>query len=278
MKRIITAFTFCLCLLLPLSAWSQDIVSTWRHQNGTTMKLAMRNANHVRMDTGKDKYILVNGEKVYMVSKRDGQWTVMDMDVLAGMMSRFGIQAGATSQNADDYQSSFKNTGRNETVAGYRGSVYVAETKDQSGQLIDRSEIVFSKHQDVAEASKAWMSIASRLGDIVGAQTSKEIKEATKQAQTSGYGGMLRVGEMTLVSIKKPSLDAAYFDLPEGAEVVDMDTMSDQANQASDSADESNFAKELGEEAGNAAQEEAKQNTIDEVREGVNGLFKKIFK
>jgi hypothetical protein len=276
MKRILTAL--CLLLVIPLSAWSEDIVATWRHQNGNTMKLAMRDANHVRMDTGKDNYLLVNGEKEYMVSRQDGQWTAMDMDQLAGMMSRFGIQAGTTGQEANRYQSSFKDTGRTETVAGYKGSVYVAETKDEAGELIDRSEIVFSKHKDVELASKAWMSIATRLGNVVGLQTSQAIEKATKQAETSGYGGMLRVGEMTLVSIEKPSLSTTHFDLPEFVEVMEMDNRPTQGGDTSNADDSPNFAKELGEEAGNAAQDEVKENTIDEVRKGVDGLFKKLFK
>lgn len=273
MKRVITSFALCLLLLLPLSAWSADVVSTWRHQNKTSMTLAMRDVNHIRMDTGKDSYILVNAEKVYMISRQDGKWTAMDMDVLAGMMNQFGIRAGTTPPQETDYQSTFKKTGRTETVAGYQGDVYAVETKDQSGQLIDRSEVVFSTHADVKLASKAWMNIASRMGDIVGAQTSRDIETAAKQAP---YGGMLRVGEMALVSIEKPSLDATYFDLPKGAEIVDMDTIGSHGEQAGNEARDAGL-EELGEAAAQDAQEQTEPDAIEEVKKGVDGLFKKIF-
>jgi hypothetical protein len=121
------------------------------------------------------------------------------------------------------------------------------------------------------------MSIASRLGDIVGTQTSQEIEKASQQGATSGYGGLLRVGAMTLVGIKKPSLDAAYFDLPKEATIVDMETMSIQDKKTNDAA-QTSIAKELEKEAQDADPEKAKQDTIDEVRKGVDGLFKKIFK
>lgn len=278
MKRIMPALTWCLLLVIPITARSEDIVATWRHKNGHTMKLSMRDANHARMDTDKDNYILVNGKKAYMVSNQDGQWTAMDMDVLSGMMNQFGIRAGSVSHNADAYQPSFKHTGRTETIAGYKGTVYVAETKDESGQLIDRSEIVFSKHPDVERASKAWMGVATRLGDIVGAQTSQAIEKASEQAETSGYGGMLRVGEMVLVGIKKLSLDAAYFDLPEGAEIVDTETMSSRREKTDHAADDTDLAKTRGVDAQEAAQEDAEQTSMDEVRKGIDGLFKKRFK
>lgn len=278
MNRTIATCSLCLCLLFPLSAWSESVVSTWRHKNGTTMILAMRDTNHVRMDTGKDRYILFDGTKVYMVSHQDGKWTAMDMDVLAGMMNQFGIRAGTKAPKQKDYTLVFRNTGRIETIAGYRGTVYVSETKDNDGQLIDSSEVVFSKHEDVKLASSAWISVASRMGDIIGMQTSQEIEQATKKAKASGYGGMLRVGALNLVSIKKPSLDIAYFELPEGTEIVDMDTMSGQGSKKSDTPDETKIVRELNEKASSAEQEETGQTDIDDVRKEVDGFFKKIFK
>jgi hypothetical protein len=228
MNRILTIVSLCLILMTPLCARSEDIVSTWRHKNGNTMTLAMRNATQVRMDTGKDQYILLTGDKVYMVTRQEGRWTAMDMDMLAGMMSQFGIKAGTSDQNADAHQTSFRDTGRSESVAGYKGTVYVAETKNGAGQVVDRSEVVFSRHRDVELAGRAWLGIAARLGDIVGAQASETIEKASEQARVNGYGGMLRIGEMTLVSIKKPSLEASYFDLPAGAEIIDMKSLPGQ--------------------------------------------------
>lgn len=278
MKRSVIILS--LVLVMPFSAWAEDIVATWQHKGNNTMTLSMRDTERIRMDTGADNYMLVSGEKVYMVTGQDGKWTVMDMDQLAGMMSRFGAQPGAASQDGDQYQSTFKNTGRTETIAGYKGSVYLAETKDGSGKVIDSSEVVFSKNKDVERASRAWMTLAMRMGNIIGKDTSVAVDRATKQAEMSGYGGMLRIDEMTLVSIEKPSLSAAYYELPKDAEKMDMGSLpGGEAGTAGtgSSGDDSNFAKDLGKEAGDAAQDEVKQNTIEEVRKGIGGLFKKVF-
>lgn len=276
MNRI--AIVLCLMLMIPLSAWSADIVATWQHKGGNTMKLAMRDENHVRMDTGEGSYMLVSGKKVYMISMQNGQWTVMDMDKLAGLMSGFGVQPGDTNHEVDSYQSSFKKTGRTETIAGYKGNVYVAETKDGSGQLIDSNEIVFSKHKDIERASKAWMTIAMRMGSVIGNDTSLAVDRAAKKAETSDYGGILRIDEMKLVSIDKPSLGDSHFELPKGAKMMDMNIPRSGGDRTGNQGDDSNFAKDLGEDAGKAAQDEVKQNTIDEVKKGVGGLFKSIFK
>lgn len=276
MKRI--AIALSLMLMMPFCAWSEDIVATWQHQGGNTMKLAMRDENRIRMDTGENAYMLVSGKKVYMVTGQAGDWTVMDMDQLSGVMSKFGAQVGNTAQAADDYQSTFKKTGRSETIAGYKGTVYVVETKDAAGKLIDSSEIVFSKHKDIRQVNKAWMAIATRLGSILGGKSSLALDQASKKAEMEGYGGILRVGEMKLTRVEKPSLSAAYYELPKGARMTDIDPGMSGGKPAAGGEADSTFVKDLGDEAGNAAQEEVKQNTIDEVKKGVGGIFKKLFK
>lgn len=275
MKRILTAL--CLSLVMPLSAWSDDIVATWQYKGDTTMKIAMRDENRIRMDTGEGNYMLVSGEKVYMVTQSGGEVNVMDMDQLAGLMSRFGATATDAGDASERYQSSFKKAGRTETIAGYKGTVYLSETKDESGQVIDKSEVVFSEHEDIQRVNKAWRTIAMRVGSIIGKDTSLAMAQATEKAEMSGYGGILRIEEMKLTGVEKPTLSAAYYELPPGAKMTDMGSPTSADAGKGEAADDSNFIKELGTDAGEAAQEEVKQNTIDEVKKGIGGMFKKLF-
>jgi hypothetical protein len=99
----------------------------------------------------------------------------------------------------------------------------------------------------------------------------------------SGYGGVLRIDNMKLISIEKPSLSAAYYELPEGAQPMEMGSpypseMQAEPAAASGAEEDATFAQDLGKEAGEAAQDEVKENTIEEVRKGIGGLFKKVFK
>ena len=275
MKRILIAL--CVLLVMPLSAWSDDIVATWQQKGDTTLKIAMRDENRIRMDTGEGNYMLVSGEKVYMVTRSDGETNVTDMDQLAGLMSRFGATATGVGGASKRYQSSFKKAGRTETVAGYKGTVYISETKDESGQVIDESEVVFSKHKDIQRANKAWRTIAMRMGSILGKDTSLAVDQATEKAEMSGYGGILRINEMKLTGIEKPALSAAYYELPQGAKMTDMHSPTAAGAGKGEAADDSNFVKELGTDTSEAAKEEVKQNTIDEVKKGIGGMFKKLF-
>jgi hypothetical protein len=275
MKSIIAALS--LLLLTPFSAWSEDIVATWQHQQDVTMELATRDANHIRLNIGPDNYVLVAGEKVYMVTKSGQEWTVMDMDQLAGLASGLTTPAAPAAEEKDRYRSSVTETGRTETIAGYKGTVYVIETKDKSGKVIDSTEAVFSKHADVRQVNAAWQAIAVRMATIVGKDTSQAVDQATREAEKSGYGGVLRIGEMQLKEIRKPTLEAAYFELPEGARMMDMGSFQPGKDQGADATKDSDFAKEVGQEAGETAKQEVKQNTVDAVKKGVGNVFKKLF-
>lgn len=275
MKRILTALF--VSLLMPLSAWSDDIVATWQFKGDMTMKMAMRDENHIRMDTGEGNYMLVSGEKVYMVTQSEGETNVMDMDQLAGLMSRFGATATDAGDASERYQSSFKKAGRTETIAGYKGTVYLSETKDESGEMIDKSEVVFSEHKDIQRINKAWRTFAMRMGSIIGKDTSLAVAQATEKAEMSGYGGILRIEEMRLTSVEKPTLSATYYELPHGAKMTDMGSPPSTGAGKGEPEGGSNFVKDLGTDAGEAAQEEVKQNTIEEVKKGIGGMFKKLF-
>ena len=83
---------------------------------------------------------------------------------------------------------------------------------------------------------------------------------------------------MRLTGIEKPSLKTAHFELPPGAKMTDMGALSSGGAAKDQSSGDSNFIKDLGAGAGDAAKDEVKQNTLDEVKKGVGGMFKKLFK
>ncbi len=275
MKSTIAALS--LLLLTPFTAWSQDMVATWQHQESVTLELATRDSNHIRLNISPDNYVLVSGEKVYMVTKSDQQWTVVDMDRLAGLASGLTPSTAQAADERDRYRSSVTDTGRTETVAGYEGTVYVIETKDESGKVVDSTEAVFSKHADVKQVNTAWQAIAVRMATIVGKNTSEAVDQAAREAEKSGYGGVIRIGEMRLKEIRKPDLAASYYDLPAGARVLDIGPLQAGDDPAAQDSENSDFAAEVGQEAGETAKQEVKQNTVDAVKKGVGSVFKKLF-
>ena len=120
-------------VLLSANLSSADIVATWRMKDGATTKLSVRDDKHVRIDTNeKDTYMLVKDKKVYMVRKEDGQWTAFDMDQMSEMMKMFGKKNKQISKT--DFKEKYRDTGRYETIAGYKGKVFEVEYTDHRGQ------------------------------------------------------------------------------------------------------------------------------------------------
>jgi hypothetical protein len=269
-------FLFVL-LLMPLSAWSQDLVATWQHKGQTSLVLAVRDDNHIRMNISDDNYALVADAKIYMITKSDDQWNAMDMDQLSGLASGLQRMQGAAVETGPDYRTRIKTTGRTERVAGYNGTVYSIETTDASGRVIDTTEAVFCDHADIKRINRAWQTIAMRMATILGQDTAHAIANAAGEAESSGVGGVLRIGEMKLNKVEKPALEASYFDLPPNARLVNVGTLPPQDSADTASEGDPRLAEEVAREAGQTAQDEVKRQTIDEVKKGVGNVFKKLF-
>ncbi|MBI9082112.1 MAG: hypothetical protein JEZ11_00860 [Desulfobacterales bacterium] len=275
MKRLIPAAL--IVLILPFSAWATDLLAKWRQADGGSFTLAVRDADHIRMDTHPDSYMLLSGKKVYMVSRSEGQWQAMDMDQMSGMMKMFGGQPSAT---VSGYQTVYRSTGRKEKVAGYPGMVYTAEVRDGQGKLVESKEMVFSDHKDIVLLNQAWLNLAAGMGRVMGPEMSRAIDDASKAASESGYGGVLRVDwDMILASLKKTDLGAAYFNLPGNTTSVAPSAPTRTPVPTAKKSDGAitGAAKETGKEIGGVAASEAKNATMEEVREGVQSVFKKLF-
>jgi butyrate kinase len=211
---------------------AEDIAATYVYEGGDKVTLITRDSKHVRMDVSPENYMLLRKDKIYSVSKdEDGQWMVMDMSQmkalagggLAGLLTGGTAPAAAIPDKA--YTVKYDKTGKKEEIAGYTGVVYHMTTLED-GKVVDQDEIVLCSHEDLKKVNDAWSAIALQMGEFMGEKEAKSLEKATKEANAAGYGGMLRYGkEMKLESLKKQSLAASTYEIPAGAEVMDMGAM-----------------------------------------------------
>jgi hypothetical protein len=272
-------FLSILAVLLSANLSSADIVATWRMNDGANTKLSIRDDKHVRIDTNeKDTYMLVKDNKVYMVRKEDGQWTAFDMDQMAGMMKMF--QKNKKPLNDKEFQEKFTDTGRFETIAGYKGKVFDVEYTDYTGKK-QTDEMVLSKHKDIMKIQKGWVVFASRMAQMLGQDSAQKLDQSLKSAQTKGYGGMLRYGkDMILQRVEKPSLDIAYYQLPAGVKMMDMPSMGRAGGyQTSQPVQPKTGGPSAGksENAEKAPGKENQPSVVEGVRQGVKSIFKKVW-
>jgi hypothetical protein len=278
-----TLITVCLLLFVSTgTAWAKDIVAVWKYTDGTTVKLSARDDQHIRMDTAADSYTLLTGGKVYAVNKDDDGWKATDMAQVAGMMG--GMFGQQKTPNVDDYKATYKYTGRTETIAGYKGKVYKVEVRDGAGKLVSSDELVLSKAKDIRRINLAMVQISSKMSSMAMPGMAKSADAAKKQADK--YGSVLRYGkDMTLTSVKKTSLESAYFELPAGTTQREVkapgktpQATKAAANEKTAGEEKGGFFGKLFKGSGDAAKDQTQSNTTGEVKEGVNKLFKKLFK
>jgi hypothetical protein len=299
-----------------------DIIATYKYQDGNMLTIVTRDKDHVRMDTSATSYMLLKGDKVYSVSQDDsGQWMVMDLGQMAAAASSSSFTSlfggGEQVVQEKEYSANYEKTGRKEKIAGYTGVVYNAEVKEDD-EIIRRDEVVLCSHSDIKKINDGWSAIAAKMSENMGQEMAKSIEQATKEAKAAGYGGMLRYGdEMKLQSLKKMNLNVSYYDIPSGAQYVEMGQMPnsqqqptydeqqqiyDQQQQEQDmqqqyeqqqgyqdqgqqevynEQEQQNQAGQVleqdAQDAGTAAHDEAKDATNDKVREGVRTLFDSLF-
>jgi hypothetical protein len=295
-------------LLFASNAAATDIVATYKQQDGSMMTIVTRDKDHVRMNITPKSYTLLKDNKVYSVSQDDnGQWMVTDLAKLTAAASSSGFASlfgGGEQAQEQDYSATYKKTGKKEKIAGYTGIVYNIEVKE-GNEIIQQDEVVLSSHSDLKELSENWSNLASKMGESMGDNATKTIDQATKEAREAGYGGMLRYGnEMRLHSLQKKSLNISYYDIPEDAQYVEMGQMPNFQQPSSSNDDQQEQYKSVEEQygqqetstqqqeqqsqasqaleqdakdVGQAARQETKKATIDEVQEGVKSLFNSLF-
>jgi len=255
--------------ILPGTALSADLLITWQDAQGNQTKVAHRDDYQIRMDSQPDSYTLLLNEKIYVATKDEGEWRVLDLDQMPEMMKGFG--ANTASFDPDDYKATYKTTGKTEKIASYKGSVYVVEVRDKSNKLLQKDEVVFSTHKDVRRASRAMLTIATKMGSKMGSGISAGMDKAIQQAEDHDYGGTLRFGkDMKIVNIEKTSLPEDYFKLPADSANINQPAPAQSAKKGGF------FGQLMGDSEG-AAKDETRASTVEEVREGVRGVFKNLF-
>lgn len=268
-----------IALLFSANLACADIVATWILRDGALSKLSIRDDQHVRIDTNeKDTYMLLTNQKVYMVRKENGQWSAFDMDQMSGILQRFAKDtkpAGSQSR-----QQKFTDTGRYETIAGYKGKVYEVEEKDSVGKT-QKEEIVLSRDPDIIKIHQGWIVFAARMAQMLGQDSARRLDQSLKAAKMEERGGMLRYGkDMTLRSVEKPALTMAYYQLPAGARMMEMPAMGKMPpRQPSQPAqkEKDDSLTDTTDKASDAAKDQTQDSVVEGVREGIKSIFKKVW-
>ncbi|WP_136248310.1 hypothetical protein [Halomonas borealis] len=210
MRHLVTGLL--LAASLPALADGQATLESRSDQGNNTMEVSWA-GDDLRMDFPQQAqagFMLLKGDKGYMVSQVQGQTLVMDMAKLKEMAERRGgdqAVAGLTSQQADSVDT-LEATGEQETIAGLEGDVYRLEWTDKAGDGHDDT-LVLSDDSQVRELMRAFHAYQRTMtGEPDPIATTLESKGL----------GMLRFGDrFQIAELSDETPAASAFTLPEDA-------------------------------------------------------------
>ena len=290
-KNIFLVSMTVLAMAAPVQNVFASGVATIQGKNpqDSTMEVEYMDGGKLRMNVpkkeGRDSYMLLLDGKTYVVSKSGGEIMVLDMAQLGSMARGMGLSMGGGDSFKQELVS-YSKTGKSETVAGYKGSVYTLSWRDSQGT--HTADAVLSGHKNVREFSAAWMEMAEAMAQSMGQQIISE--ESIWNFLDKQGMGILRLGDdFRVVSIESRKLDPNRFVLP--AEPMKMPTMGGMGRvpaQASSGSPEEQQGSSWGSLFGQKA-ERQKDRQVDQaertvdyqvdkmVDKAVGGVLKGVF-
>jgi len=209
-----------LVLLLAVNAFAAGKVTIEGNGEGEhyTMVIEYLDNHTLRMNFPNQQegsgYMLIRDNKVYTVTNFNNTLMVMDL----GAMSKMAAAFGGDNDDQDQLTGPLSyevlemtDTGKTETVAGFKGKVYVVSAKDDSGTYSE--EIVLSSDPKVRAYSDAWREAGKTMQHVLNQDL--EADNDLNHYMEKHKLGLLRYGqEYRVVSIDSSKPAADRFTLP----------------------------------------------------------------
>ena len=211
-----------------------------------------------RWNTGEDNYFLVSEDELYMVSRTEEGWQVLELGSMTKALISFASQYAEQMTGATE-AGELEPTGRTERVAGIKGEVYRYYDEEEKTEV----EVVLTKNRDVVEANRAMMeTLAALFGE----------DEVRAQSEEAFWGKGLLLSrsedsEFRLASVSDKAVPKSRFELPAEPTKLgfDFSNLFGQANSgaaAEAQEQEGKTVEEIGEDA----------NELDKALKSVTGL------
>ncbi|MEA2091196.1 MAG: hypothetical protein U9O83_02390 [Campylobacterota bacterium] len=187
--------------------------------SGEVQKFLYSDASHSKMinrsnDNEKSEIYRI-GKKVYIVTGRDGNKHIIDVDEMRAMSKAMGFDASQYAKEAQEDAKDYKltSTGKKVKVGGVRGEVYIIKgTFDGKAY---KQEIVLTKNKKVVKAVRAMFSL---FGAMSGIENSEDFSEVKKGYVT------IKSDDMQLKSFKSMKIAKSEYELPKDAKKEKMPT------------------------------------------------------
>lgn len=192
-----------LCCAASVAVAAEALVGHYVDHTGSAIKVSLLSNGKGRIDLGPEAYFLLDGDKIWVVSKyMDDDWTKADFVARTkqALLETPGILQKYTHVGVID-------TGYTTEVAGYEGKSFEVTVAGTGEKYM----LVLSDDKDVARLSKAIMIIFQDLNQEPGR---RDVVEQINASLKADYGVLNLDRELTLQKIERQEYEPAYFELP----------------------------------------------------------------
>ncbi len=195
----------CVAAFAPLAALAAGTATL--QNDDDIVKIQWQDTNTARFSSeDTDDYMVVQDDKVFMVTSEGGKPQVLDIGDMAQMFMAF-LDDETIESMAPSELDKAEATGDTETIAGIKGEVYnISYTTEDDNT--EEAEVVLTDDNTVAELTDVGINLLKTLtnrphiGDFI-------------ESLPDGKRGILRMEDnYTLVSISDETPDDSVFELP----------------------------------------------------------------
>lgn len=165
----------------------------------------------VGSNQSQNSYMLLRDGTMYVVSLEGDQPMVFNASSMMKGMAQRTTQMAPATLNSEFV--SLEDTGRDETIAGMNGDVYLLTYLEDNGKE-QTEEMVLSTDARAREFRDALFSMSSIAEDLAGEEAMEQGRDLKTRMDDMNVG-VLRFGqEMTVTSITGETIPAERFELP----------------------------------------------------------------
>lgn len=212
-----------LALVLPALAQA-DLVGHYKLGSQSNVVVYYHDDQHIRVETPGKGYMLITGDKMYTVVKRKGQTMVMDLQKMGQALKQYQQERQKQPEKQQKPgKVTIKNTGKTETVAGFKGVVHEVTYDGHTTRM------VLTRNPEVTQMTQAFMGSMLKMGQMLTNKTNMDSHKVLQKIEKSGYGGLLKQqAGFELESLKHADKPASYYTLPKDAQMMQVPNLGQQ--------------------------------------------------
>lgn len=210
-RRFLTIPTLTLCFATMFAAAAHaELKGSYALQQGAKkLDLYYLDDHHMRANFADQQQLVLKGSASWLLQRQGEQWLAVDADQAAAL-----LQAAQGTQQKQIPSVQLRDTGRQETVAGYSGRVFELRAGENT------TDLVLTDHPDVLALTNGWRVLALKLSRNLGPAQSQRLQQALAQIPQRGMGGLLRQGKDLILTGLDKGVSASDVDFPANTQVL----------------------------------------------------------